>query len=440
MKLFGTFVIGLLLLGACSPDRQEGKDFIEDGIPLLPTEELERMDTQDPNYEEGVRFAIAKAKLMSACSWTALSDVPSTITASYQWDYRAGESYSIPYSSVKELDKFVGSYVSFYTFLSAAHNPRSVLYTEDVSRAPYHGYNCGAYYGTVCSSSVCYALGIVAPYPSRLLCEDSEWFRKVESSSLSELRPADLWAAQGHVILVTDVERDEETGVVKQVEFLDVYSIRNYSREAFEVYCREHQLAWYRYYGLSKNKIEAYDGYSWPELEAMEWNLDLDLSRGDRSTYREGETVRVNLFTEQYGTLRLFRDGVLYEEKSSLTPDMDFEGLPAGRYSLFLTDGEKQSGTVCFEVLETKVQVLENKLHDLKVRFSSGNAEPVAIVIYQEKESTMSKIFVRDLTDEERKEGVLNLTSHLSEGRFFCKVYFKGEYGIVTNDPVAVFN
>ena len=147
-----TCVFPVLLAGACSSSRldvDEGERYFEDTVSLVPTETLDLADRNHPAYEAGVRNAIDKARLMAEIRWKALAPVPSTIMTSYRWDYPQGGTYHIPYSSVKELDMFVGRNVSFYTFLSAAANERSVLYTEDVSLAPYHGYNCGAFYGTV---------------------------------------------------------------------------------------------------------------------------------------------------------------------------------------------------------------------------------------------------------------------------------------------------
>lgn len=75
--------------------------------------------------------------------------------------YHGGEHYhGMVYSSVKETCQFVGLDVSLHTFMTAMHNPRSVMYTENVGKLPYHGHNCGAYYGTVCSAFVSYVLGM----------------------------------------------------------------------------------------------------------------------------------------------------------------------------------------------------------------------------------------------------------------------------------------
>lgn len=61
--------------------------------------------------------------------------------------------------------------VTYHTFMTAVHNPMSVLYTEDISQPPYHGTNCATYYGAVCSSSVMWALGIDNPYSSGQIME-----------------------------------------------------------------------------------------------------------------------------------------------------------------------------------------------------------------------------------------------------------------------------
>ncbi len=100
-----------------------------------------------------------KAHHMADIRWTPLNDIPGLTKPIPAGIERVG----LPYSSVKEKDKFVGLEVSFHTFMTALHNPRSVLYTEDVKESPYYGTNCGPYYGTVCSGAVNYALGKYRP-------------------------------------------------------------------------------------------------------------------------------------------------------------------------------------------------------------------------------------------------------------------------------------
>lgn len=97
--------------------------------------------------------------------WTSLGNIPNL-----SGFFPSGGTFSgIPYSSVKELDKNVGQEVSFYTFLSAVANPRSVLYTERVCNNPYKGVNCATYYGSVCSMTVNYALGLIVLTKARCM-------------------------------------------------------------------------------------------------------------------------------------------------------------------------------------------------------------------------------------------------------------------------------
>lgn len=66
-----------------------------------------------------------RAQQITNIRWEAKSDVPRKTG-----HFAAGGTYTgIPYSSVKEMDKFVGFDVSFHTFMTAVNNPRSVLYT-----------------------------------------------------------------------------------------------------------------------------------------------------------------------------------------------------------------------------------------------------------------------------------------------------------------------
>ena len=73
-----------------------------------------------------------KAHQIADIEWTPLKDIPGLTKPIPAGIMRTG----IPYSSVKEKDKFVGQEVSFHTFMTALHTPRNVLYTEDVKESP----------------------------------------------------------------------------------------------------------------------------------------------------------------------------------------------------------------------------------------------------------------------------------------------------------------
>ena len=124
-----------------------------------------------------------------------------TIRANGNLVYIADNSYQgLIYSSVKELAQFVGEEVSFHTFMTAVNNPRSKLYTEDVSKSPYHGLNCRAYYGTVCSGLVSYALGFYPKY----FADDfplMKCMKEVDSSTADSIKVADVLWRNGHVAI-----------------------------------------------------------------------------------------------------------------------------------------------------------------------------------------------------------------------------------------------
>ena len=109
---------------------------------------------------------LRRADQITKLCWTPLAQVPTQ--GGY---FNQGRTVKgVPYSSVKEMEKFVGQYVSFYTFMTAVSNPKSVLYTENVKEPPYHGTNCSTFYGTVCSIAVNYVLGLpihIQPQPIR---------------------------------------------------------------------------------------------------------------------------------------------------------------------------------------------------------------------------------------------------------------------------------
>ena len=130
------FSLGITAFLCCA---QDDKGLVED-IPSL-----------------GARNAIKKAYQMTDLCFTPLDSFVANPSKTY---YRGGKYRGLVYSSVKETHTFVGMDVSFHTFMTALHNPRSVIYTENVSKPPYHGSNCGAYYGTVCSGLITYALGL----------------------------------------------------------------------------------------------------------------------------------------------------------------------------------------------------------------------------------------------------------------------------------------
>ena len=145
---------------------------------------------------------LEKAYKMATIEWTPVLPVPK-LGGGY---YEPGKTIKgIPYSSVKEINTYLFQDVSFHTFMTAVHNPKSVLYTENISQLPYHGLNCAPYYGGVCSSTVMYALGISIPYYTKQII-DLPFMHQLEHQEVDSLKICDVIWKPGHVQMVFDVE------------------------------------------------------------------------------------------------------------------------------------------------------------------------------------------------------------------------------------------
>ena len=136
----------------------------------------------------------------------------------------------IPHSSVKEAGVFIGTDVSLRTFMTAIHNPYSLIHTECVRTvggnniSKYEmtyrgGYGTqGPFYGTSCSSFVLYSLG----FKSRWINANFEYLvdkgvlSHVKDNSASGVQLMDICQLRDddgitptHCVLITDIYRNE---------------------------------------------------------------------------------------------------------------------------------------------------------------------------------------------------------------------------------------
>ncbi len=98
--------------------------------------------------------AVEHARLLSQVRWTPVANTLPNRKGGF---FEAGkENIGVPYSSVRSEGRYIGFDIGLRTFLAAVENPRSVLYTENLTGKVS---NAAAYYGAVCSSYTSYALG-----------------------------------------------------------------------------------------------------------------------------------------------------------------------------------------------------------------------------------------------------------------------------------------
>ena len=384
----------------------------------------------DPSYVSGLAVMRERAELLSSVLWCAQGDIPNEMAYYYK-----GKTYrAVPYSSAKELDKFVGTDVSFYTFLSAIYNPDSVIYTEHIDKYPYHGINCSTYYGTTCSMSACYALGIQTQIPSKMFA-DSELFVKLEDQSVDKLAPGDVMASTGHTILVLDVVKNE-SGQLKEVEVLNVCTIRNENRD-FLINLLNEGYSFYRYKYIEDNQeVEKlpFDYLSATSSYDYFHSFALSLSRGDRSSYRLGEHVHFNILQEGFGSVEVYEEDKYLESINLQGRCLDYEPKRAGMFSARLVSDNRVSEYVSFEVIDTSSNIRDEG-DRVCVLFRSSNAVPHSIVVC---EVSGKQHLVHFLDDSEIRKGYAFLPQVVAKEDLFIKVLFKGQFGRVASKPVMI--
>lgn len=384
----------------------------------------------EAEYQQAVEAIQRRAHQIADVKWSPVGAVPRNGGITYP----AGKSVSgIPYSSVKELDKFVGHEVSFYTFLTAVQNPKSVLYTENVSHSPYHGVNCAAYYGTVCSISVNYALGLDAPYESSMYAK-LPFFEKVANQSPEAVKVGDVLWKKGHVVMVEDVNNSD--GSVESVSILESNgggtSIRKYSLAEFSNRWNSSSWVLYRYLDFAR-VIEQDDIQFLSSLDQDNYTVSLNAplcpSRGDRACYREGEDVILNVLGKFEEAVYIRRDSRLVYKFYCESDDLKLTGLTAGIYEVSLSDGQ----TICsFEVVQTEVNVRKVS-NGMAIDYSSSNGIPENVILCT---ATGTRKYIHVFTDEERESGRIIIP--YTYGAECLKVFFRGDYGRVSNELIGI--
>ena len=386
-----------------------------------------------------------------------MTDLPiypvATLLAHKNKTYAAGiEEKGLIYSSTKEINTSVGQDVSFHTFMTALHNPRSLLYSERIDLPPYHGKNCRGYYGTVCSGLVTYALGFKITQRSADM-PVADYMELVENQSAEGARLADVVWKKGHVQLVTGIERGKD-GKVERIEISEsgvVGCQRFYmDRDSFNRMLQNKKKIkrLYRYKYLSRNtsytplcEFVAVDGET--KLPFV-YNDDICTSKGDKACFIVGENIVLNV-AKGYKAVEIFKDSILYKTvKIGNTLDIAFSNLPYGDYQARAVDGKKKSDFTYWKVIDVNVRIDREKN---RIYFSSANATPVYYEfssISGGRPTNRKRIYAAEFTEKQIRNGFVTvkkpvLPTKEKPGCPFVKVHFKCDYGMVINRPIDWF-
>lgn len=419
---------------------------------LVGCEKMELMATESPNNEDfqyevsdTVRYVndylgyvndslrvvmsndvLERAYQMATLEWTPKNPIP----ANGGGHFAKGRTVKgIPYSSVKETNTYLFQDVSYHTFMTAVQNPRSVLYTEDISKSPYHGSNCASYYGAVCSSAVMYAFGIDIPYYANQVIRLPS-IKKIEHQVIDSLKVCDVIWKPGHLQMIYKLEYKADT-LYRISTFESSYRnahIIQYTKEKFQKMWTSNRYVGYRF----KNLVYSEEPARFRGLGRVFYNNNLCPSKGDRAVYRTTDTVTVNIFNPNYERIVLKRDTT---EIASEVYDGEihryFDLMP-GVYTVSLQKNEDKSAEVSFEIVETNVSCSVSG-SDIGISFHSS-AEPVYVTLCDLAGNSFCYYPISSL-DWER--GYITVP-RMNKPEYYCKIVFKGEYGRIINEPVRV--
>lgn len=391
------------------------------------------VDVVEPDYSlisDSVRESdiLQRATVMAGLAWTPLDNVPNRNNGVYL----AGKTYiGTPYSSVKEINTYIGQDVSFYTFMSAVHNSRSYLYTENISRPPYHGENCAAYYGAVCSSSLMYVMGIDIPYNSTTI-PTLPFVKILPHQEIDSLKRCDIFRNSGHVFMIYNLEYDD--GKVSRVSIFETKGegsrIISYSRTGLEKIWHTYNYSAYRSSLIVRDVLSPDFSYPVPDFT---FNDDLSTAKGDKVEFRTTDSVRIDILNHQYRYLVVVKNGVCYDSCAIGNKDyITYRCLPQGQYEAYLSSASGHSDNIYFEVVSTNVSV--DNHGSLTVRFSS-NATPLYALTCRTNGAAYQ---FYPISKSMRSSGCVDVNP-VDKEYYYCKVVFKGKYGNIASKPIKLY-
>lgn len=371
---------------------------------------------------------LARMKQMRDIAVTPILDLPYIKNVSTHLVHPAGQTfYGVPYSSVRQTDKFIGFNVSLHTFMTALQNPKSVLYTK-VYGDEYEGGNANCWYGVNCSVFVSYALGL-GYHLSTAILANSELMEEIEAA---DIRLCDFCVStsEGHAVFISGIVRNAD-GTIKTLEISEagLYSTK-ISEQAitFEDFCSEYitgrKFSVFRYKRLYDTSLKPYVPVNYVPLfdEPVEDIVysDICTNLGDKACINATETITLNpINTNGYTAIKLYRNG---EEIGSYgVADVELSGLAAGKYIAKLYP-EAENASTSFIVCDVTASRDGTRYY-----FSGTGGKPVRIVLKDNVGYTLKSY---ELTDEDVDNGYKDIDWTHEVLDHFC-VAFENEYGFV---------
>lgn len=458
-------------------------------IGLTPTNiEVDEQGWEVPNTIQQLNV-VKKALQLVRLKWTPITTVPGKYS-----NHNAGiqQPHGIPYSGNWHEYKYVGIEVSIHTFMTAVHNPYSLLYTENISAnnsasawgKTYYNSNGFAYYGTVCCGFSSGVVGLPFKYGNakpKLLARYNGAFVPIYPQSVDGLRIGDICDGGSHSLVIIGLKRDSN-GKVTQVKIAESTSsvegcrtVTYTTPESFynvTINRSSNPMQIFRCAELYKNIDYTPSPYvpltDYGESETtVTYNDDICCFAGDKATFMKGDRVAINYNltaspTHTWTAIELYKDNVLLNtynlseiDQSALADSQKNHALDLGttleygKYKARMTDGTNYSDYTYFEVLSDDITVTYEGggAYRIKANFTEKMRMLIAGRVVAGEGWFVSAAYREpDWAESQDNEAVFYFDEILKYFNLDPTIYdhlrisIQGEYGIAATPPIILPN
>ena len=409
------------------------------------------------------KYDVAQRRIeyMQKLLWTPLSKVPdgssSSADVNTYFCLPGHLMQNMPYSDLGFTRKFVPANVSIRTFLTAAKNKRSLLYTENLFNGT-SGYGlsytgasrCGSYYGCACNAFTAWVMGMKTIYISSFYGSNAvPGLSTVSNPSADNVQPLDLIWNQGHISIISDIFKDDY-GKVKYIVWAEMttpYCKRTiYTPEKFMARIVGKECTVHRWNGWSNlTEPPTITGYNMETIGGTQCDVpyceDIMCFAGDYASFADGEKIVLNARRgETYTGVLLYKDDVLLQTidigelpvdgddgEDWVRVDLSSLNLAAGKYKACLSDGTNTTGYTYFEVIGITFSAALNS-NGFTITFAATGGTPVSF----EGCSTAGWAYAyHQITAADIEAGTISKTWSASSS--YAKLYLlvQGDYGTV---------
>lgn len=314
----------------------------------------------DRPSSQGVANALKRAEMFAKVRWTPIGKMPKTMSMPVPKDpedaiklyWKSWQPvHGLPYSSVRFEEKFIGYNVSLETFLTAMANPKSVLYTRNLTG---RGVRMSSWYGSVCSAYVGYALELT----NRRVCRVWDSYgdmTHVPDADAQQVQLCDVLRNDRHVGMVTAIGRNA-AGDVVTITVSECMPpkvvVAEYTVEEFE-HCWLEKYSIYRYNYIDRvtytpSPYVHLEGDPEPDVPPI--NRVLLPDYGDKANYRIGQPVELNIMESGWDKLVIStEDGTIVHKAGIREPGvLSWTPEEPGFYRAWCVKGGEVSPSVEF--------------------------------------------------------------------------------------------